>query len=71
MLFACHWKDCWVGRPCSGYVKAKDVDEARKIIYDHLMNGCELIQIKPADESWITPQSLTINFPNLTDYELF
>lgn len=71
MLFICCWKDPWRKWPHQGFVKAKDADEARKIMCENLMAGCELTQIDPADESLITPQSLTINFPNLTDYELF
>ena len=71
MLFICCWKDPWTKRPYQGFVKAKDADEARKIMWENLMAGCELTHIDPADESLITPQSLTINFPNMTDYELF
>lgn len=71
MIFICCWKDPWWNRPHQGFVKAKDADEARKIMNKNLMAECELAQVDPADESWITPQSLTVNFPNLTDYELF
>lgn len=51
-----------------GYCKADSHDEARNVVQEKLQPGCIVTHVYEASENWITPQSLTINFPNTSEY---
>ena len=73
-LYQCFWKDrnAPIGTPPScGFVWAEDEDDARRIMQENLDSTYEVSEVHPAQESSITPQSLTINFRNEKEYELF
>lgn len=69
MLFFALWT--YNGKECRGFLKAKDENDARNILKTTLESGCVIESIVKAFEHQITPQSLTLNFANTTDYELF
>lgn len=54
-----------------GYVKAVSADAAFDIVTEKLREGYNVTAVYESSENAITPQSLTINFHNTTDYELF
>jgi hypothetical protein len=51
-----------------GYVKANTADEAYDITKAKLQKGCEVTAVYKASENWITPQSITLNFVNTSEY---
>ena len=70
------WQVYWRNRQVSknavvGYVKANSRNEAYEIAKEKLQKECEITAVYEASESWITPQSLTINFMNIEEYTLF
>lgn len=69
MLFFVSWT--YDGETRRGFLKAKDETDARTILKTLLKPGCVIKRIVEAFEHQITPQSLTLNFANTTDYELF
>lgn len=73
-VFQCFWKSRSAPNgtpPFSGFVRAVDQADARHIVKDNLDSDYEVTEVQPAQESSITPQSLTINFRNDKEYELF
>ena len=70
MLFAASWISS-DNKTCRGFLKAKDMIDAHGILKTMLKPDCIVKTITEAYEHQITPQSLTINFANTTDYELF
>ena len=69
MIFLAYWKD--KGRNTyHGFVKADNRYEAKKILDNDLDRGFYVTAIYKADESQITPQSLTCNFQNTSEYKL-
>ena len=74
MLFKCFWrngKGSAGSHQCCGFIRAESLEDAEKIMRRSLQEGCELVETIPAQEHWITPQSLTVNFANMTEYALF
>jgi len=53
-----------------GYVEADTLSEATEIAKEHLSKDAELIDVCPAHTE-PTPQSITINFQNTSQYTLF
>ena len=74
MLFMCYWRSETErrssGQAC-GFIRASSPEEAKKIMQENLQEGYEVAEIIPAKEHWITPQSITVNFANTTDYMMF
>ena len=54
-----------------GYVKATSRNDAYDITQGKLQRGYHVTAVYEAHEHQITPQSLTINFTNAADYNLF
>lgn len=54
-----------------GYVKACSESDARRIVQENLDSAYEVIEITEAAEHMITPQSITINFRNTSEYTIF
>lgn len=54
-----------------GFVQAESKDNARIIALSHLQDGCTVTAVYKAFYDMITPQSITLNFTNNTDYHLF
>lgn len=70
MIYNVYWKDENMNRH-NGFCKARSRDEAYDITAKLLQKGCVITAVYEANENSITPQSLTINFANTTDYDLF
>lgn len=72
MIFLAYWKDK-DRNTYHGFVKADNRYEAKKILDNGFPEGrgFYVTAIYKADESQITPQSLTYNFPNTSEYKLF
>lgn len=71
-LWQVYWRDRRTGLdPVHGYVRAESRDEAYDIAMSMLQEGYEVTAVYEATENQITPQSLTVNFVNDTDYDLF
>lgn len=70
MIYFVSWKGLG-GNKANGFVKADSLEDAYSITMKALQNGCCVTEVCPAYESMITPQSLTINFPNETEYGSF
>ena len=74
MLFMCYWRSETEGRSSKrvcGFIRAENLDAAREEMQRSLQEGCEVSEVIPAKEHWITPQSLTVNFANTAEYSLF
>lgn len=71
MLYMCYWKMKNTSVNPHGFVRADSLEDAEQIMRASLNKDCEIVSITQAREHWITPQSITINFPNITDYVLF
>lgn len=71
MLYMCCWMNEEKTMQAHGFVKAKSPERAKQIMLENLQKGYEVTEIVPAYECWITPQSLTVNFANMTEYSLF
>lgn len=69
-IFLAYWKD-ESRNTYHGFVKAENRYEAKKIVDNCLDKGWYVTAIYKADESCITPQSLTVNFLNTSEYKLF
>lgn len=69
-IWQVYWRDENRNTYC-GYVKASGRNAAYDITQGMLRKGCRITAVYEASENWITPQSLTINFTNTTDYVLF
>lgn len=54
-----------------GFVRAYNMEYAYDVAKANLNKSCYILSISDAYESMITPQSLTINFRNDTDYHSF
>ena len=68
-IWQVYWRDRRTGLdPAHGYVKAESRDDAYDIAKSMLREGYEVTAVYEATENWITPQSLTMNFRNNTDY---
>ena len=61
----------WMGKKSQGFVRADNIEEAWQIARERLKPDALILRVNPAHENMITPQSLTINFTNTTDYHLF
>lgn len=72
-IWQAYWRDRGTGKrvPAPGYVRAESRDEAYDIVKSMLHEGYEVTAVYEASENWITPQSLTLNFPNESEYTLF
>ena len=71
MLYKAYWRNNTDRKRHHGFVKACDPEKAFDIVTAKLQEGFSVVAIYKASESEITPQSLTINFENLTQYKLF
>ena len=71
-IWQVYWRNRQVGY-YSGfcYVKANTADEAYDITKAKLQKGCEVTAVYEASENMITPQSITLNFSNTSEYTLF
>ena len=70
MIYKAEWKDSNL-RTHEGFVNAKNRYEAFEITQNNLNKDFIIVGIHDAKLHQITPQSLTINFPNTGDYKLF
>lgn len=72
MIFRAYWKrkDSPDGAlPSLGYVKAEDKADARRIMEEVLdCSVTEIVDITEAAMHMVTPQSITINFENTSQY---
>ena len=50
-----------------GYIKARDKEDARRIMQQNLQDGYEVEQITDAYEHQITTQAICVNFPNTAE----
>ncbi len=69
------WQVYWRNRQSGyysgvGYVKANNAYEAYGIAKAKLQKGCEVTAVYEASENMITPQSMTLNFANTSEYTL-
>lgn len=68
-IFRAYWKE--VGKEYKaghwGYIKARDKEDARRIMQDNLQDGYEVEQITDAYEHQITMQAICVNFPNTAE----
>ena len=69
MLFIADW--IFLGKICHGFLKADNKEHAKRIMEEKLLQDCELLEIRETKEHYITPQSITVNFTNTAQYELF
>ena len=70
MIYFVSWKGLF-GNMANGFVKADSLEDAYSITMKALRDGCCVTEVCTAHESMITPQSLTINFTNETEYGSF
>ena len=71
MIYIAYWRNKADRIAHHGYDKANTHDEAYDLVQGKLQKGCRVEAVYEASESDITPQSITINFPNTTDYTRF
>ena len=69
MIWRVFWK--YEGNSFAGFVKANTRNGAINAARYHLKRECIITGCVQAHEHQITPQSITLNFANTTDYELF
>ena len=69
--FEAYWRHEAERVPHHGIVLAENRDDAYEIVTSYLQKGYHVTHVYEVDESRITPQSVTVNFPNTTDYHLF
>lgn len=69
MIWLVFWKNCGDSR--RGFVKAKTRKSAIMIAQRILRAECIITGCVQAYEHQITPQSITLNFENTSEYELF
>lgn len=70
MIFLVYWTSPRGGK-AHGYVKAKNEEDAKNIMEMILQRECKVTEIHEAKLHQITPQSLTINFENQSEYTSF
>jgi len=74
MIYRAYWKKKtspeYVAGHC-GYVKACSKSDARRIVEENLDSAYEVTEVIEAAEHMITPQSITINFRNTSEYSIF
>lgn len=70
MIWLVFWKNCY-GQSFRGFVKAKARRGAITIAQRKLQTDCIITGCVQAYEHQITPQSITLNFENTSEYELF
>ena len=70
MIYTARWK--YMGSEKFGYIKAKDKDEAGKLLKLNLLPECEIVGIGgEVKEHQITSQNICINFHNPAPEPLF
>ncbi len=70
MIYSARWK--YMGSEKFGYIKAKDKDEAGKLLKLNLLPECEIVGIGgEVKEHQITRQNICINFHNPAPEPLF
>ena len=70
-IYQVYWRNKTTREVNHGYVKAESEKQAYDITMGKLQKGWSVSAVYPATENQITPQSLTLNFINATDYTLF
>lgn len=74
MLFKAYWKrktaPPQVAGNC-GFVRAESEKDARRIMQENLSSEFEVTDVHEAQEHQITPQAITVNFRNTSEYALF
>lgn len=70
-IWQVYWRHKKTREVNHGYVKAENENQAYNITMGKLQRGWTVTAVYPATENMITPQSLTLNFINTTDYTLF
>lgn len=74
MIFRAYWKlksSPEKSTPHVGFVRATDKEDARRIMEENLDIQYEVIDVTEAAEHMITPQAITINFRNTSQYTAF
>lgn len=75
MIFRAYWKSKSAPKTAisfSGFVKATDENDAKRIMEENLdTNRYEVIRVVEAVEHMISPQAITINFRNTSEYKVF
>ena len=69
MLFKVFWK--YDGTGYGGFVKANTRTGAIRIAKRLLKHDCIITGCVEAYDHQITPQAITLNFPNTTEYKFF
>ena len=70
MIWLVFWKNCY-GQSFRGFVKARTRRGAITIAQRKLQTECIITGCVQGYEHQITPQSITLNFENTSEYELF
>lgn len=70
-IYEVYWMNKETRERHHGYCKANSHDNAFDIVQSRLQPGYIVTHVYEASESRITPQSLTINFPNTSEYTTF
>ena len=71
MIYIVYWRNKKNRITHHGYVMAKNQNDAYDITLANLQEGNEVTAVYTAKEHQITPQSITINFPNPASYSHF
>lgn len=75
MIYRAYWKKKTSpekATPYHGFIRAIDKTDARRIMNENLdTQQFEVTDVTEAAEHMITPQSLTINFRNISQYTSF
>lgn len=70
MIFKVFWENGNHNRH-SGFVNAKNRYEAQEITEHMLQAGYVVTDVHNASLDSVTPQSITLNFPNKSEYTMF
>lgn len=68
MIYQVFWNSKTDRRSKCGYVEAKNHNEAFDIAQSNLQPGYRVFAVYESSMNAITPQALTINFPNTSSY---
>ena len=71
MIYYVSWKLVIEGTTAHGFVEADSPEDAYSITLKALQAGCCVTEVCAGSKNMVTPQSLTINFPNETEYGSF
>ena len=70
MIFKVYWEN-GKGERHMGFVNAQNRYKAQKITEDRLQEGYVVTGVYNGTLDQVTPQSITLNFPNKSEYTAF